>query len=110
RTANTNATNAAQALRAARENAARIKRDITVDVLSAQDERGKAKFGNETARACAIESVLADCEPYLAAVASVDECERLKTLADGHLEYLRSILRIDRIDYEAEKLGKRDAA
>lgn len=101
---------AAKMLEERRELAALSACELKTEILIARNEAGKPLYSNDSLRECAISDALASDENYRELVVEADEAERLKVELATKLERLRAEYRIRLIDYEADRLGRREAA
>src|SRR5262249_52825147 len=99
-------TETAQALKYQRERVADIRRRHLIDVLSATikgaNGNDKPAYPNEAARDAAVETRLICDQEYIDARAVESSLEIDRANTEARLEYLRNVLRIQRIDHEAE--------
>jgi hypothetical protein len=98
-------------LQSVREGLGWIECQVKADVLMARDEAaGKALYSNDTARECAASKLLSEREGYNDLKASERRTEAVKAERSARLERLRKEFEIALLDYEAERLGRRQAA
>lgn len=81
------------------------------DVLTAKDKAtSKALYTNDTARECAVNKLLSERDGYNDLKASERHIETVKAERNTRLDRLRKEFEIALLDWEAERLGRRNAA